>query len=493
MPGPHGVAQLLRLREQVRGVVARRLVTAALERAAARAGLTTDDLSELAAPTFGLEAGALRRRLGDWTVDLTATGVGRVTLCWRPDAGPARPTAPSVLRYAFPDDVKALTATAADLRAALSAQRDRLERLLMAERVWSFVAWRARYLDHPLLSILTRQLIWRFGEGPNSQPGAWWEGRLVDAADHTIEDLDDATSVRLWRPVDAEVAEVLAWRRWLESHAITQPFKQAHREVYLLTEAERQTAVYSNRFAAHLLLQHQLRALCQERGWIYRLQGPGFDGTNSPTLALPAFGLTAEFDVDVLEEGAQTMTMGIARYVTTGRLRFRHAERRATVTLESVPPAVFSDVLRDVDLFVAICSVANDPTWVDGGLDTYRDYWRGVAFGDLGETARTRRAQLARLLPHLKIAARAELTDRFLVVRGDLHTYRIHLGSGNILMEPGSRYLCIVPRRRAAGAERVYVPYEGDATLAVILSKALLLANDRAITDPTITQQFTTR
>jgi hypothetical protein len=38
----------------------------------------------------------------------------------------------------------------------------------------------------------------------------------------------------------------------------------------------------------------------------------------------------------------------------------------------------------------------------------------------------------------------AGLDGRFLLVRGDLHEYRIHIGSGNVLMELGSRYLCIV-------------------------------------------------
>jgi ABC-type arginine transport system ATPase subunit len=34
------------------------------------------------------------------------------------------------------------------------------------------------------------------------------------------------------------------------------------------------------------------------------------------------------------------------------------------------------------------------------------------------------------------------------------------------------------------------VPFEGDTTLAIILSKVLLLAEDTAITDPTITRQL---
>ena len=64
--------------------------------------------------------------------------------------------------------------------------------------------------------------------------------------------------------------------------------------------------------------------------------------------------------------------------------------------------------------------------------------------------------------------------------------YRIHLGSGNILMEPNDRYLCIVPARGAASAStgKVFLPFEGDGTLAVILSKALLLAEDKSIKIP---------
>ena len=50
-------------------------------------------------------------------------------------------------------------------------------------------------------------------------------------------------------------------------------FKQAHREVYLLTDAERLTDTYSNRFAAHIVRQHQFSALCRERGWQFNLMG----------------------------------------------------------------------------------------------------------------------------------------------------------------------------------------------------------------------------
>jgi len=94
---------------------------------------------------------------------------------------------------------------------------------------------------------------------------------------------------------------------------------------------------------------------------------------------------------------------------------------------------------------------------------------------------RTAPVKLESLVPKLKISDRCSFDDRHLVVRGDLATYRIHLGSGNILIEPGSRYLCIVPAAAKAGSERVRLPFKGDGMLAIILSKAFMLAADRAI------------
>jgi hypothetical protein len=138
-----------------------------------------------------------------------------------------------------------------------------------------------------------------------------------------------------------------------------------------------------------------------------------------------------------------------------------------------------------------VASVGNDPSWSDGGPDgRYRDYWQSYSFGELSATAQTRRALLERLVPRLKIAPRCTLAERFLVVRGELRTYKIHLGSGNILMSPNDQYLCIVPKQTTAVPERVFLPFEGDNLLSIILSKAFLLAEDTKITDATITSQL---
>jgi hypothetical protein len=58
-------------------------------------------------------------------------------------------------------------------------------------------------------------------------------------------------------------------------------------------------------------------------------------------------------------------------------------------------------------------------------------------------------------------------------------------------MEPNDQYLCIVPDKSQKNiSESVFLPFEGDAGLSIIISKAFLLAADNKITDPTILSQI---
>jgi hypothetical protein len=146
-------------------------------------------------------------------------------------------------------------------------------------------------------------------------------------------------------------------------------------------------------------------------------------------------------------------------------------------------------VMRDADLLVGVTSIGADPAWGADHQDEHAEYWQRFADAELSTFAENRKSVLTSLLPKLTIRDRCRITDRYLVVRGESNEYRIHLGSGNVLMEPGSRYLCIV---RGAGdtAATVPLPFEGDSMLAVILSKAFLLADDKSIRDQTILRQI---
>ncbi len=493
MPGDEPLAQLARLKTIVRAPSSRAQVEKALASVAEREGVAPEDLEERGVPGHGLsEVGRLERRVGAFRFELTMPPGGGIEQRWVGEDGALRKSTPSAVRDEFPGDLAELKRVAKELQKTFAAVRHRLESAALRRRAWPLEEWRRAFLDHPVVGALARRLVWRFVAGAARIEAAWSDRRLVGVDDDPLGDLPPETTVRPWHPIGEAVADVVAWREWLERHRVTQPFKQAHREVYVLTQAERQTGTYSNRFAAHVLKQHQFAALCRERGWRYELQGE-WDSHNTPWLDLPHWGLRAEFWVEGVH-GSEISSAGVFLTVSSDQVRFCEAGADDPVPLEDVPPIVFTEVMRDVDLFVGVSSIASDPNWIEQGErldDELRAYWLDTSFGELNDAAKTRREVLERLLPRLTIADRCELGERFLVVRGDLRTYKIHLGSTNILMEPNDQYLCIVPGRTMTRAPaKVYLPFEGDTALSVILSKAMLLAADAEISDPTIREQI---
>lgn len=511
MPNGVGVGPLARLRTRLRDRGALKLIAAAIEAAAKASGMSVDELEDLAVPTGGLEADGTRRETfgaeGSALLRLNAFS-GQTRLEWFGTDGKPRKAVPAGAKREFAAEVKALKAAEEEIKQALSAQASRFDGFLLGERVWPLAVWRERYLSHPVLGNLARRLIWNVGDVPSLLVGE----TLQDVSGEALEGLTEEATVSLWHPISAAPEMVLRWRDALETRGIVQPFKQAHREVYLLTDAERTTGTYSNRFAAHILKQHQFNSLCVLRGWKNTLRLMVDDEYPPATRSLPQHGLRAEFWIEGIGDdyGNDTNDAGTYLRVATDQVRFYRedaptnyahaggggyaADRRNApaepLRLDQVPLLAFSEIMRDVDLFVGVSSVGNDPAWADGGPEgRYRNYWHDYAFGDLGETAKTRAEVLARLLPRLKIAAHCRLDGRFLVVQGTLRTYKIHLGSGNILMEPNDQYLCIVPGRSGETGD-LFLPFEGDRMLAIILSKAFLLADDTAIKDPTIVSQI---
>ena len=485
------VAQLSRLLPRVKHASVKRQLAKALDTSAANLGMSRDDLVEVAVPTFGMtDAGLKQVTMGEFSALLQTDGGGKPQIFWIKPDGKRQKTVPKAVKDGHPEELKDLKATVREIDKMLPALRERIESLFLADRSWAWRDFRNRYLDHPLVGVFARRLIWRYEDVGHVRDGLWHDGTIIGCEGSPPS---PETRVTLWHPLDSPPEGVAAWRECLHDLEISQPFKQAHREIYRLTDEERQTGSYSNRFAAHILKQHQFQRLCEQRGWRYSLQG-AWDSLNTPALELPHADLRVEFHVSPADESLVSGA-GIYLFLATDRLEFSRLSDVACLPLETVPPRVFSEVMRDVDLFVGVCSVANDPDWEDGGPQgAFRDYWRSRALGDLGATAETRRAVLERLIPLLPFADRCSLEDRFLAVRGDLRSYRIHLGSGNILMSPNDEFLVIPAGARGSRViANVYVPFEGDDTLSTILAQATLLADESRIRDESILDQIRTR
>ncbi|SNS86634.1 protein of unknown function [Streptosporangium subroseum] len=465
------IVPLSRIQAKARARSVQRNLSLALDAVADENGLTREQLLDRTVPTFGLDTDGVREeKIGDYRVRLCADVSA---LRYVNATGKTVKSLPKDLRAELSD----LRAILKELKLTQAAERSRLEQAIVHERTWPWREVTEYFLDHPVTGPYARTLVWQIAGGPAALPvktaGGWELAGHRPAPD---------TVAGLWHPIHATADEVAAWRDHLLEGGVRQPFKQVFRELYLLTPAEERTGTFSNRFAGHILRYGQARTLLGQRGWTGRSIG-NWDyenGGDQGEVVRDLAGWQARWAMHIVSAPGAETTMLCA----TEGITFHRDGQPASMA--DLPPLVLSEILREADLAVGVASVARD----DQALIGHERYWRSHGFGELTETAKTRREVLARLLPKLKIASRVELTDRFLLVRGDLRTYKIHLGSTNILMEPNDAYLCIVPASgRAAGS--VFLPFEDDGgTLSVILSKAFLLADDTAITDPEITRQL---
>lgn len=490
--GLDGISQLSRLRLKIKQNNTLALIEKYIAEAATKLGISSSEIEDIAVDDFKLQQHELVYVFDEIKAKLVLTGIGKSSLKWYKSDGAEQKTVPQMVKDKFDTKLKKLKGIQKQIDQTTATQKERIDRMLRSDRTMKLDYFKEKYLAHGLLSFVIQKVLFKFSNEEESVLAILLKDTFY-SIDFDVVDINSFTHVNLWHPATSSTQEVKAWRDFLIKAEIQQPFKQVFREVYLLTDAEVNTRTYSNRMASHILKQHQYVTLAKGRNWKAKLIG-AWDGGDDDTarLYLPEFKLCAEFWVNSLNAEDQINATGIYNYVTTDQIRFIDTQTNDVVELIHVPVIAFSEVMRDVDLFVGVASVGNDPTWSDsGGLPVYRDYWQSYSFGDLSEIAKNRKEILQGLIPRLKIASVTHLEDRFVVVKGKIRTYKIHIGSTNILMEPNDQYLCIVPdRSQKEMSPNVFLPFEGDHGLSVIISKALLLANDDKITDPTITSQI---
>jgi ankyrin repeat protein len=483
MSGDKGVNALAILRQQIKYNPALTHINRVFTKVAQQRQTTPEALAEQLVVDYGMQAvGIYTETIGDFNAELKLVKVGKTVLSWQKQGSDKiQKTVPAAVKRDAADNVKTLKSLAKDLQVASMAQRRILEKLYLEPKTWLLKDWQARYLEHPLCAFLGQRLLWRFHfKRGKPQVGIWHNGTMQDAQQNALC-LDKCSKVELWHPIHSSVEEIETWRRHLINLEIVQPFKQAHREIYLLTDAERESGNQSQRFASHILRHHQVKALAEDRGWKKSLGGSWDGGDETDAyLSIPHANLVVEYRLQNMHE---LETSGIYMYVSSGSVQF--LKRNTPQQLDQIPPLIFSEVMRDIDLFVAVASVGNDPEWEHRQEMAYWGEYNNEIFL---ASAETRKQVLAELLPKLKIAKQTRIEGRYLIVEGTLRTYKIHLGSGNIMMEPDDCYLCIVKTRDKVG--NLYLPFEGDGQLSLILSKAFLLAADEKITDTTILSQI---
>lgn len=301
--------------------------------------------------------------------------------------------------------------------------------------------------------------------------------RLVHSIFHDAdgEPIEMRGAVAIAHPIHLAEARVLeAWQNRLVADRVVQPFKQAFRAYYRLTPVELEHGHESGRFANMVIDTGKAAALFGTREWVLPREEGG-----AVTRSFPTLGITAIWDlVDVGHHLTELVSAGTSGISFVSAAHHYGADK---LPLAEVPATVFSEVMRDADLVVSVAP--GDPE----GVARYRGAMSHHA--DSSETIEARRQLVTALMRNLDIEG-VEVDGNQARVKGRLASYRVHLGSGAIHIEPAN-HLCIVPSGWGTRKD-IFLPFidDGDRLISEVVSKILLLTMDHKIKDESILAQI---
>lgn len=312
---------------------------------------------------------------------------------------------------------------------------------------------------HPVLAPMLGQLVFIGVDNPTILGYPVEGGQALHHHDSRRIPIGDATPLRIAHAVDLlHSGEWSAWQREAFTAGRVQPFKQVFREVYTVTETEQEEDHASRRYAGHQVQSNKALALLGARNWISHYG-------ELPYKIYAHAGITVSVG-GLYGYGTAAMVEDVA--LETVWFYDRHTYKR--MALADVPPLVFSEAMRDLDLVVSVAhSSGIDPEATASTLDM--------------------RAALVHETCALLKLANVKTEGRFVLVEGKLGLYSIHLGSANVHKVPGGS-LCIIPVH-GQHRGRVFLPFaDDDPKTAEVVSKVILLARDSDIKDPAILAQI---
>ncbi len=368
-------------------------------------------------------------------------------------AGKALKAVPAKLKKNI--EIEALIDRKQDIVKQASRMRISLEQAM--DRGDAFTSAELQQLaQHPVLAPMLRQLV-LISDTPNPDIGYLNPNGTELVNPHGTITIT-AAKLRIAHPHDLLLTK--EWHLWQQECFTSerqQPFKQVFRELYVVTSGE-QTKTGSKRYEGHQVNPRQAIALFGQRGWLSSL-GEGVRRTfhQSGIIATVSFanGYYTPMDVEGL---------------TIDRLNFYQRDDSKAIPLADIPPRIFSEVMRDLDLVVSVAHI--------GGVDP-----------EASASTVEMRSSILRETCRLMKLNNVQIQGSHALIKGEIGTYSVHLGSAIVHRQPGGS-ICILPVS-SQHRGRLFLPFvDDDPKTAEIMSKVLLLAKDKEIQDPTILEQI---
>ncbi len=247
------------------------------------------------------------------------------------------------------------------------------------------------------------------------------------------------------------------YQKLLFGRRTVQPFKQVFRELYIKAADER-SAYRSLRYAGNQIQPAKTVACLKTRRWTADAEEGLQKVYYKENIVARIYAMADWFSPSDIE------------CPTLEWVEFSDRKSGKPICIRDIPDIIFSEVMRDVDLAVSVAHA--------GGVDPETS----------ASTVEMRAALLSFTLPLFGLK-NVTVKGSHAHIEGKLADYTLHLGSG-VIHKKGGAMLNILPVH-SQHRGKLFLPFaDDDPKTAEIISKAVFLAEDGKIKDPTVLEQI---
>ncbi len=254
------------------------------------------------------------------------------------------------------------------LKTTIASQESRLEFALSTERKWSVKAWKALFVENPIMHQFAMGLIWgMYQEGEIQETFRYMEDGTFNTVEEDEYELPESGKIGLIHPLEVSKELIEAWREQLTDYEITQPIIQLERNIYEVEPQEEENKELE-RFGGYVINHLSFAEKLMANGWS---RGSILDGGGYYTF----YKEEPEQDVAVELEFSGAWVGGDNEDITIYEIRFY---RPGTVkygsyiydtikpedayALKDVPKRFFSETVYQLTKLLSTSS-RKDPDW----------------------------------------------------------------------------------------------------------------------------------
>jgi hypothetical protein len=314
-----------------------------LEAAATELSISPDDLSDRIIPDFEFEGLYKPFDVGGETYRAFINT--DFSLCYFDEDNKMKKSLPKGISSEQKTELKEIEK---ELKEVVKGQKGRLEKYLLEERRWTSLDWMNYFLEHPIMFVYARKVVWAVFDKNEKLKGSFYcsdDTSLYDINDDEVE-LSEGDLVGLAHPLYLDQETLNKWKDKLYEMSLITLFPQMDRKVFLVQDSEKESNVSKLFYNTEIPKGADfVSSNVEKMGW-YKSNSDG--GSLELTKKQIPKGINANIYIEGVMAWYQEGNAKAIVYEVT----FRGKNWNEKVLLKDLPPVFYSETMADIDYLI---------------------------------------------------------------------------------------------------------------------------------------------